>query len=219
MISAPEENNDILSHVQDANANALSALQKRMRTLYLQCKECVAISKFNSLVELEEQNGAYDDVVDALDSSHCTYKSHDFANDCIEVLATSVRAAVLAMIAESPYVGVMIDEGTDINITSQLVVYYKLVVGGVPKVVFAGVEKLVAGDGETVTRALLHRMRKDGVSVKQLMSFGSDGASVMLGHTGGVVGYLLGMNAILVAFHCINHRVALAVEGAADESS
>jgi hypothetical protein len=26
------------------------------------------------------------------------------------------------------------------------------------------------------------------------------------------------MNAILVAFHCINHRGTLAVEGAADES-
>jgi hypothetical protein len=43
------------------------------------------------------------------------------------VLVTSVHAAVLAirlaMIAESPCVRVMIDEGTDINITSQLVVY------------------------------------------------------------------------------------------------
>jgi hypothetical protein len=38
MISAPEENNDIASHVQDANANALCALQKRMRTLY-----CMAV--------------------------------------------------------------------------------------------------------------------------------------------------------------------------------
>jgi hypothetical protein len=39
MISAPEENNDIPSHGQDANANALSALRKFMQTLYWQCKK------------------------------------------------------------------------------------------------------------------------------------------------------------------------------------
>ena len=98
-------------------------------------------------------------------------------------------------------------------------IYYKLVVDGAPLVVFAGVEKLTAGDGETVTRTLLHRMAKDGVSIQQVMAFGSDGAAVMLGHEGGVAGRLLRMNLLLVAFHCVNHRGALAVEGAADESS
>ena len=41
----------------------------------------------------------------------------------------------------------------------------------------------------------------------------------MLGHAGGVAGRLLFMNLLLVAFHCVNHRGALAIEGAADESS
>jgi hypothetical protein len=108
-------------HSERANDKNLRAMQKRMRSLYYLCKECIAISKFNSLIELEEENGAYDDVVGCLEGPHSSYTSRDFANDCIEVLATTVREEVLQMIKQSPYVGVMIDEGTDINITSQLV--------------------------------------------------------------------------------------------------
>jgi hypothetical protein len=99
------------------------------------------------------------------------------------------------------------------------VIYYKIVVAGRPQVVFAGVEKLVAGSGEAVARTLLHRLKKDGITIEKVMAFGSDGASVMLGHVGGVAGILLSMNLLLVAFHCVNHRGALAIEGAADESS
>jgi hypothetical protein len=99
------------------------------------------------------------------------------------------------------------------------VIYYKIVVAGRPQVVFAGVEKLVAGSGEAVARTLLHRLKKDGITIEKVMAFGSDGASIMLGHVGGVAGILLSMNLLLVAFHCVNHRGALAIEGAADESS
>ena len=66
-------------------------------------------------------------------------------------------------------------------------------------------------------RALCHRMKKDGVSIAQVLGFGSDGASVMLGHTGGVVGRLCGANALVYCFHCINHRGTLGAEGAADD--
>jgi len=36
----------------------------------------------------------------------------------------------------------------------------------------AGVEKLKCGDGATVTKALLHRLKKDNIQVEQLVSFG-----------------------------------------------
>jgi hypothetical protein len=50
-------------------------------------------------------------------------------------------------------------------------------------VVFVGLEKLVTGDGKAVYNAARHRMKKDGVSLAQVLGFGSDGAAVMLGLT------------------------------------
>ena len=122
-VAAPQKNNDMSAHILTSNQKNVNAVMKRMRSLYWLCKECLAISKFNSLIEMEEENGAYDDVVGCFDNTNATYTSHDFANDCVEVLATAVREEMLDLISRSPYVGVMIDEGTDINITSQLVLY------------------------------------------------------------------------------------------------
>jgi hypothetical protein len=137
----------------------------------------------------------------------------------LEVLATLTRSDLLNLIALSEYVGVIIDEGTDASVMAQLVVYYKLLVHGNPLVVFAGVEYLKKGDAETIHQVLLHRLKKDNVSVQQLVSFGSDGASVMLGHKSGVAGRLLAVNPILVAFHCVNHQGALGIQAAAEELS
>mmetsp|Transcript_15960 Transcript_15960/g.31281 ORF Transcript_15960/g.31281 Transcript_15960/m.31281 type:complete len:821 (-) Transcript_15960:30-2492(-) len=202
---------------QSTNEQNLEATMKRLRQVYFLCKETIALSKFNTLQTLNELNGAYFTVEGSLQSGNAKYTSHDFVNDAVEVLATVVRNHVLNLVSQSRYVGVLIDEGTDISVIKQLVVYYKIIVGGKPQVVFAGVEKLKHGDGDAVTKALLHRMKKDNVKVEQLVSFGSDGAPVMLGHVNGVAGQLLAMNPILIAFHCVNHRGALSVQGAAED--
>ena len=56
----------------------------------------------------------------------------------------------------------------------------------------------VSGDGDVVFQTLLHRLKKDGISIAQLMAFGSDGALVMLGHQGGVAGRLLDLTPLLI---------------------
>ena len=64
---------------------------------------------------------------------------------------------------------------------------------------------------------LLSRLDRDGITVQQLSSFGSDGASVMLGGVSGVATRLLRINPFLVAFHCVLHRQQLGCSGAADD--
>jgi hypothetical protein len=217
MATKLQNNKNMPRHTESVNQQTLWALQKRLREVYFLCRETIALHKFAAVHELNTANEAYKGLENVLHAGNLSYTSHRFVNDAVEVLAMAVRNQVLNLVARSKYVGVLIDEGSDITQTSQLVVYYKLVVDGKPLVVFAGVEELICGDGETVFGALLHRLKKDGISLDQLVAFGSDGASVMLGHKDGVAGRLLALNVILVAFHCVNHRGALGVENAADE--
>lgn len=211
------KNKRMPQHNELINQKTLWATQKRLREVYFLCLEAIALHKFNAVHELNKVNKAYKGLEDVLTDGNLTYTSHMFVNDAVEVLATAVRNQVLDLVSLSKYVGVLVDEGSDITQTFQFVVYYKIVVEGKPMVVFAGVEELISGDGETVFGALLHRLGKDGVSLAQLVAFGSDGAAVMLGHKDGVAGRLLALNPILVAFHCVNHRGALGVENAAEE--
>jgi hypothetical protein len=210
------KNANMPAHTESLNQQTLWATQKRLRQVYFLCMETIALCKFEAVHELNVANDAYKELTKVLNTGNLTYTSHNFVSDAVEVLATVVRNRVLDLVAKSKFVGVVIDEGSDITQTSQLVIYYKIVVDGEPMVVFAGTEELIKGDGETVFNALRHRLKKDNVTLDQIVAFGSDGASVMLGPNRGVAGRLLELNPIVVAFHCVNHRGALAVENAAD---
>ena len=49
-----------------------------------------------------------------------------------------------------------------------------------------------------------------GLSIDDLSSFGSDGASVMTGRHRGVAALLRAMNSQIISVHCVCHRLALA---------
>jgi hypothetical protein len=123
---------------------------------------------------------------------------------------------MLDIVDAAEFVGVLIDETLDVTSTEQMVVYYRLVgPTGKREVVFAGIEPLPKGDAETIVCGLLGRLSRDGVPLTKLMSFGSDGASVLTGHLTGVGARLARMCPFLLAIHCILHREALAAKASA----
>eukprot|EP00733_Pompholyxophrys_punicea_P000923 Pompholyxophrys_punicea_v1_NODE_369_length_2134_cov_3.138047.p1 type:complete len:184 gc:universal NODE_369_length_2134_cov_3.138047:1021-1572(+) len=65
----------------------------------------------------------------------------------------------------------------------------------------------------------LHRLKKDQVPISKVACFGSDGASQMLGHKSGVAAALHSRNELMLSFHCVCHREALASKAAASEIS
>eukprot|EP00734_Pompholyxophrys_sp_LG126_P000471 Pompholyxophrys_sp_v1_NODE_209_length_1166_cov_1.971197.p2 type:complete len:145 gc:universal NODE_209_length_1166_cov_1.971197:1050-616(-) len=69
----------------------------------------------------------------------------------------------------------------------------------------------------TLTAAVLHRLKKDSIFLFNVVSFGSDGASVMSGKYQGVTARLLNKNCYMFAFRCVCHRQSLACKAAADE--
>jgi hypothetical protein len=128
------------------------------------------------------------------------------AVNCIANLVKCV--IVLPLVRASTFVGVTCDEGT-IQRKSQLLVYYRIAVQGAPEVYFAGIQRMPNGKSITIEAGVRNRLAKDGIPIKQVGCFGSDGASPMAGVKNGAAVRLLRSNELMVFIHCICHRHCL----------
>lgn len=78
-------------------------------------------------------------------------------------------------------------------------------------------EAITNGTATTLYQALLDVLREYDIDIRRVMSFGSDGASVMVGKENGVAAKLARDNPYNVAIHCICHRLNLAVSQVAKD--
>ncbi|KAJ8399548.1 hypothetical protein AAFF_G00409590 [Aldrovandia affinis] len=117
---------------------------------------------------------------------------------------------------------VLIDEATSLSHKSAMIVNLKASVNGVPpEFVFLELVKLESQRAEDIEEALLNCLDTTGFTEEWLqknwVSFVSDGASVMLGKNSGVATRLKARYPNLFTWHCMNHRLELAVSNAVDE--
>lgn len=138
-----------------------------------------------------------------------------FVHSVLISIATFIKHQVLRLVRKSTYIGLAVDEATRHG-RMQLLSFYRLHVGGSPKVVFAGIDQMPNGEAITVTATCRHRLDKDGIPIEQLGSFGSDGASPMAGAKNGCAMRLVRDNPMIVPIHCVCHREALASRDAAN---
>lgn len=109
-----------------------------------------------------------------------------------------------------------IDESTDIVQEKHLMVYATIFDSKqqVSRTIFVALLKLERTKAVDIAEKLTSFFVKNRISLKQITSFTSDGASVMLGCKNGVVTLLREKYGLpnLIEFHCIAHREALAVK-------
>eukprot|EP00733_Pompholyxophrys_punicea_P001202 Pompholyxophrys_punicea_v1_NODE_543_length_1718_cov_2.881539.p1 type:complete len:259 gc:universal NODE_543_length_1718_cov_2.881539:1358-582(-) len=187
--------------VEKVNDKIISVMLKKFTEIYFLCKNGLALDLFGNLSELERLNGAYDGLQDVLTEQNAKYTSHEFVSEAVECIATVIRSKVLEEFqAGKKLIGVLIDETTDISVISQLIVYYRFCnsVNGNEKVVFGGIEKLECGTADCIMTTLTHRLNKDSISFADIVSFGTDGASVMLGKHDGVATRMLRKNPFII---------------------
>lgn len=122
----------------------VKCIEKRACGLYYLVKNNGALRQANKLLELEDVEGMQR-------GNKQLYRSADFVLDLLECSAAVVRQ-------KSKLVGMMFDETTDVSVVSQLCASYALVSKGRAEIVFAGLEELPAGDAETVSIAIGHRI-------------------------------------------------------------
>ena len=118
--------------------------------------------------------------------------------------------------------GILIDEVTDISLTQQLVTFiqYYDSQSCTTTTSFLAISNTLKGnnsaDAPQIKKVLLEQLQSVGLEVQTMRSFVSDGASVMTGARNGVAKLLKDENPLILSFHCLAHKLALACASSAD---
>ena len=141
-------------------------------------------------------------------------RSEQIMSEFVQCIAKCIQETIISDMQQSDSISLMVDESTDVSVLKQLVIYGRCVVDGELKSHFLGMRDLFNGTAETIETSLLQFLQDVGLSLSNVSSFGSDGASVMTGSKTGVATRLQRVNSGIVSIHCVAHRLALAVSQA-----
>lgn len=141
--------------------------------------------------------------------------------DIIDHIAHEMRKKLISEIVlqKRPF-SVLIDESTSLGKNSCLIIYIRSCVGesSEPLSFMLDIIDLKDTTAAGILDALLECLNKHGLTDTVLTQFwlglGTDGASVMLGKRGGLCVQLKEKYPNLIAWHCFNHRLELAVHDA-----
>ena len=114
----------------------------------------------------------------------------------------------------------MIDESTDVAVLTEMVIYVRYISPEAEVCThFLTITELPDGTAEAIERTVTTYLEHKGLSIAQMVGFGSDGAAVMTGWHNGVGVRLKHKQPILISVHCVAHRLALAVSQSGESVS
>jgi len=206
---------DLLGNVVRAvSETVLAETDAVFRTAYYLAKMNRPFTDHDNLIELQGKNG-----VSMGTSLHSRYSS----TKIVEHIAKEMQKKIVnSIVSSSSKLSVLIDEATSLSHKSAMTVNVKASIdGATPEFVFLELVELESQKAEGIEEALLSCLDAAGFSEEWLqknwISFVSDGASVMLGKNSGVATRLTARYPNLFTWHCMNHRLELAVSDAVDE--
>ena len=165
------------------------------------------IHLYTDLLHLQRFNGCPD-----LQDTTKFYTSHTSQTDMIDSINQTVGDSILRDISYSQQLGLIIDETTDITVHKILCNYIKcLTENNTPVLHFLDNVAVPDGRAQTIVDAIDNILSSKDIPPTKLSTLATDGATVMMGKTGGV-GALLRQrhNTTLIQVYCITNRVALA---------
>ena len=114
----------------------------------------------------------------------------------------------------------MIDESTSVANLQSLILYGRLLFNGEVCTYFLEHRPLTIATSAAVESSLAEFFKNakitDKILKEQLIGFCSDGASCMVGQFNGVASLLKAKYPLVKSFHCITHRLELAIKNAVD---
>ena len=136
-------------------------------------------------------------------------------------LGESIQEIILERTRRANSFGILADEAADMAVLQQLIIFLKYVNPdtGMAKTEFLAtkcIDDWRGANTEVITDHILDTLKECNLEVRNLKSFVSDGASVMTGEHNGVAARLKRVNKVLLNFHCICHRLALACADTGD---
>ena len=154
---------------------------KAMKKHWL-CKQEIAHSKLNSMLELLESLGVEE-------VSQFRKRSSRVLRELLLSIANQIKEDLLIKIKASPFFGILTDEVTDITNIQNLMTFIKYFDNetGEARTSFIDSSDILhfsktnSADSETIHDCLVDLISKLGLELKNLKAFSSDGASVMTG--------------------------------------
>ena len=138
-------------------------------------------------------------------------QNRDGCHELVSVIADHMDFELTKLMQDSPYLGIMIDESTDLSVRKNLLIYINLLLrDGVVVSLFAHLEEMKQCDAASLTGTIVEYLEEKGIELSK-----SDGASVMVGKQNGVGARLRKLNPYMLSMHCVAHKLALASEAAA----
>ena len=185
-------------------------LEAQMRTMYSIVKSGQPLSQFYTLCELQTLNNT-----PGFQDQRRLYTSYCSHLDLLTAINATVEEKIDENLRESPFIGLVIDESTDVSVYKKLVMYARVVIKGHPAIHFLQDVNIIDGKAETIVKALEKFFTDKDLEMAKVTSMASDGASVMVGRKSGVGARLRSEYVpYLVQVHCIAHRLALAAANA-----
>ena len=136
------------------------------------------------------------------------------------ILGESIQEIILERTRRARSFGILADEAADVAVLQQLIIFLKYVNPdtGMAKTEFLAtkcIDDRRGANAEVITDHILDTLRECDLEVRNLNSF-SDGASVITGEHNGVAARVNRVNKVILNFHCICHRLALACADTGD---
>uniref|UniRef100_A0A8C6SCA7 HAT C-terminal dimerisation domain-containing protein n=1 Tax=Neogobius melanostomus TaxID=47308 RepID=A0A8C6SCA7_9GOBI len=193
-------------------SNEFEELKIKFNTAYTIAKEEMPFTKFRPLLSLMKKNGL---------NLNMTYANDKSCANIIGVISETFREDVARKISSVKYLSILIDGDTDVSVKECEIVYARIILHGKPQNILVGhveLDKATADGVITATKATFNKMGSEDW-LQKLVSLGADGAAVNMGKKGGVAAKLQQeVGNYIIPFHCMPHRLELALLSAQKDS-
>jgi hypothetical protein len=129
----------------------------------------------------------------------------------LDAINSTLEEKINQNISQSDFIGLIVDESTDITVFKKLNVYVKCVDTSNKSVInFLDCISVPDGKAETIVSEIVKLFQNKNIPISKLITLASDGASVMTGRLNGVGVRLKQFSPHMIQIHCVAHRLALA---------
>ena len=170
-------------------------------------KEGQALNQYSRVLSLQIKNKCPD-----LQDNKKLYSSEEVKIEMLDAINHILEEKVDCDIANSEFIGLIIDESTDVTFHKKLNVYVKCLDEKKESIIhFLDCINVIDGKAETIVSEIVELFQRKGIKFNKLMTLASDGASVMTGRLNGVgVRLKREYSSHLTQIHCVAHKLALA---------
>jgi hypothetical protein len=154
--------------------------------------------------------------LNGIDMGNILYSHHACSNIIAHIAADMLRNITQCIVSFKVRFSIMIDGSTSVSNVQFLIAYARFVFESEVCTYFLGLLPISTATAAGIKELLINFLHSidltDDILRNQLIGFCSDGASIMIGEHRGVASLLKADYPLVNSFHCMTHRLELAVK-------